>query len=83
MKETQLFYLVIKLTKPFAVPEACMRWKSKRGIGIISFEPIVMLLLSIIVIVSMKKYDTNTALSFSSLFGTARTILWFVNLITK
>ena len=25
LKETQLFYLVIKLTKPFAVPKDCMR----------------------------------------------------------
>ena len=32
MKETQLFYLAIKLTKPFAVPNACTGLKTKRGI---------------------------------------------------
>ena len=34
----ELFYLVIKLTKSFAVPKACTRWNTKRGIGIIYFR---------------------------------------------
>ena len=38
LKETQLSYLVIKLTKPFTVPKACTRWKTKRGIGITFFR---------------------------------------------
>ena len=29
-KETQLLYLVIKLTKPYALPKACIRWKTER-----------------------------------------------------
>ena len=37
-KEAQLFYLVIKLTKPLTLPKACVRWKTKRGIGIIFFR---------------------------------------------
>ena len=35
LKETQLFYLIIKLTKPYAVPTACKSSKTKRGISII------------------------------------------------
>ena len=38
LKKTQLFYLAIKLTKPFAVPKVCTRSKTKRGIGIILFR---------------------------------------------
>ena len=38
LKNAQLFYLAIKLMKPFAVPRACTRWKTKRGIGIILFR---------------------------------------------
>ena len=34
LKETQLFYFVIKLPKPFAVPKAFRKGKAKRGIGI-------------------------------------------------
>ena len=34
----QLFYLVIKLMKPFAAPRACRGWKAKRCIGIIVFR---------------------------------------------
>ena len=37
LKETQLFNLGIKLTKPFAVPKACTKWKTKGDIGIIFF----------------------------------------------
>ena len=40
LKETQVVYLVIKLTKPFA----CTRWKTKRGISFIFFELIITLL---------------------------------------
>ena len=36
-KET-IFYLVIKLMKPFAVLRACTGWKTKRGIVIIFFR---------------------------------------------
>ena len=35
LKETQLFYSVIKWTKLFAILEACTSWKTKRGIDII------------------------------------------------
>ena len=35
LKETQLFYLVIKLMKHFTVPRTCTGWKTKTGIGII------------------------------------------------
>ena len=38
LKKTQLFYLVIKLMKPFIVPRAYTRRKTKRGIGIILFR---------------------------------------------
>ena len=38
LKKTQLFYLVIKLMKPFAVPRACTTRKTKRDIGIIFFR---------------------------------------------
>ena len=38
LKKTQLFYLFIKLMKPFAVPRAFTGWKTKRGIGIILFS---------------------------------------------
>ena len=38
LKRTQLFYLVIKSTKPFAIPKACTRWKTKRGIDIKFFR---------------------------------------------
>ena len=37
LKKTQLFYLVVKLMKPFAVPRACTRRKTRRGIGIVIF----------------------------------------------
>ena len=37
LKETQLFHLVIKQMKPFAVPKDFMRWKTKRGIGVVFF----------------------------------------------
>ena len=37
LKKTELFYLVIKLTKPFAVPRALRDGKTKRGVGIIFF----------------------------------------------
>ena len=37
-KEKQLFYLVIKLTKPFAAPKTCTGWKTGRHIGIIFFR---------------------------------------------
>ena len=35
LKDTQLFRLIIKLTKFYNVPKACTRWKTKRGIGVI------------------------------------------------
>ena len=38
LKKAQLFYSVIKLMKPFAVPRACTRLKTKRGIGTICFR---------------------------------------------
>ena len=38
LKKTQLFYLAIKLMKHFAVPRACTRSKTKRGMGIIFFR---------------------------------------------
>ena len=38
LKKTRLFYLVIKLLKPFSVPRACTRRETKRGIGIIFFS---------------------------------------------
>ena len=38
LKGTQLFYLDIKFMKPFAVPKACTKCKTKRGISIISFR---------------------------------------------
>ena len=38
LKETQLFYLIIKLTKAFAVPKSCTRWNTKRRIGMIFFR---------------------------------------------
>ena len=41
LKKTQLFYFVIKLTEPFAVPKACVRRKTKRGNGIIVFVLII------------------------------------------
>ena len=43
LKKTQLFYLAIKLMKPFAVPRACTKWKTKRGTLVfsrISSEPL-------------------------------------------
>ena len=40
-----MFYLVIKLTKPFAVRIACTSWKTKSGIGIICFVLIISLML--------------------------------------
>ena len=37
LRETQLFYLVIKLTKPRAVPKTCTRWKL-REVSVLSFS---------------------------------------------
>ena len=41
LRKTQLFYLVVKLTKPFAVEKASTRRKAKRGIGTIFFMLII------------------------------------------
>ena len=86
LKNTQLFYLVIKLMKPFAVPRAYTGWKTKRGIGIIllraenftkwltadvSGSPKILDNISS-VILSTEKYDTDTSLSFAY-----RTSLWY------
>ena len=38
LNETHLFLLLIKKKKPFAIPTACTRWKTERGIGIIFFR---------------------------------------------
>ena len=35
LKETQLFYLIMKLTKPFTVPKACTKQKAMRDTHII------------------------------------------------
>ena len=66
MKETQLFYLDIKLTKPFVAAKLIPDEKEK------SYQ--YHLLLIIIVTVSTKKYDTDTSLSFHLVqaFGKAK-----------
>ena len=38
LKKTQLFYLGIKLMKPFVVQKVCTRLKTKRAIDIIFFR---------------------------------------------
>ena len=38
LKKTQLFYLVIKFTKPIVVPKACTRSKTKREVPVSYFS---------------------------------------------
>ena len=64
LKEMQLFYLVFKLTKTFALPRTCTRWKTNRGIGINFFLLITrLMLLRIFSEALMSVTNTTTKLS--------------------